>query len=865
MKVTAKIYLLFIILKTTIFSSPEEAFIEIEMKGEKNEFYRILMDYETDKLYLGIGEFMDFMKIETLKFDKKRLRIKGSLDEENQIDISLKKNEIIELEDDIFLELEDLKKYFKISGSNWDDERYVLSLQPAFKTPREYQDVLNNRRSLIAMNKKNQEMEEQKEYIKSKKQFISPGILKFSYDNNDFEKNDYYIDLDYGTELFYGEFEVSQKIYPESDLDYIRLQYKEIFGEYYLTFGDFYLESDSIFNVERNLRGVSFSKNEYYGVRTDNRTLIEGEVYNARFVELYRNGNLDDFQIISDGQFRFEPLTMSSSDRYTIKIYYRDGREESKDIYVLGDQNILKKGDTDFLVQMGKGNDYKKNQYLSKFKYGLTKNITTSLGTSFLENRDSKEYNVLEAGMAYKFGIEEYPTLLSGTLLEEFNSNDLNFKSILEQKLPYNMNLIFRYEKYSNQTAERLSRDYSYNIDLSKSFRRTTASVGYFKNSYEDDNLYQIYLNLDYTLSRNIRVSLSNEYYESVMSNIISYNSKGYGSQIKINYSGIDGLGAILQGKINYEEDKIIDDEIRLSLIKSPSENGILKNIDTSFDIGHSREKGTFFEMRLTYIFDNNIYIEFPDITTEDKKTKIGGRVEKSFYLGNPLLPINNNDVTHGWVEGKVFVDENANGVMDENESIYEGAEVNTSGGTAIVKENGKYIIGNINNVGLHTIDINRESIDPMLIQGKDIIKYKGSTSSGVVVDIPLVPVSMISGYIQSDKTVEERRYDGLIANLDVLLKKGNEEIKRSATEIDGYYFFEDILPGEYTVEIVPNSRRYKGDFDKKELKVEVKTGREGDYYEDNNFVIKSIELIEDEILEDVLDTEEGLKNEKVI
>ncbi|MGL5951146.1 MAG: carboxypeptidase-like regulatory domain-containing protein, partial [Cetobacterium sp.] len=141
----------------------------------------------------------------------------------------------------------------------------------------------------------------------------------------------------------------------------------------------------------------------------------------------------------------------------------------------------------------------------------------------------------------------------------------------------------------------------------------------------------------------------------------------------------------------------------------------------------------------------------------------------------------------------------------------------------------------------------------------------KGAISSGVKVDIPLVPVSMISGYIESDTSIDEKRYGGLIANLDVVLKKGDEEIKKSVTEIDGYYFFEDILPGEYTVEIIPNSRRYKGEFDKKELKVAVKTGREGDYYEDNNFLVKSIELIEDEILDSEENIEEGLKDEEVI
>ncbi|MGL5000450.1 MAG: hypothetical protein ACRC6J_01860 [Cetobacterium sp.] len=862
-----KTIFIFCILKASIFSAPEEAFVELGMKGQKNEFYRVLIDDETEEIYVGVGEFLDFTKIENVRFDRKRRRIKGMLDREKEIDVRIPENISIDLEDDIFVKLKDLQEYFYIKDYQWDDERYVLTLFPEFKTPRDYSLELNNQRTRLAMAKKEQELEEEGDYISEKKSLLAPGMLKFIYSNSDIEENDYSFDLNYGTELLYGEFEVTQKIYPESDLDYIRLRYSEVLGEYYLSIGDFYLESDSIFDAERNLRGISFSKNEYYGTRVNNRTIIEGDVQNANLVELYRNGNLDDFELLTQNRFRFDPLNISSSDNYTIKIYYRDGRVEVKDIFVIGNQNILNKGENDFVIQGGRGISEKNEQYLGKYKYGLTENITTSIGTSFLENRDGIKYDVLEGGVAYKFGLDKYPTLVSGTILEEFNSESLGFKGILEQKLPWDSNLIVRYEEYNKEIAERLKKDYSYNVDLSKSFRKFSSSVGYFNNSYEDENLYQIYLNLDYNISKNLRMSLSNEYYEFSSTNEITSN--GYGSQIKLNYNGIRGISTILEGKVNYEENKIVDDEIKLSLVKSTAEEGFFRNVDTAFEVGHSREKGTFFEMRFTYIFDNNIYIEFPDIRTDNKRTTVGGRVEKTIYLGNPLLAINNNSVTDGWVEGKVFVDENANGVMDEDEDIYVGAEVVSSGGSSTVKEDGRYVVGNIPGRELHTVNVNRETIDPMLVQGKEIIKFKGATSSKVNVDIPLVPVSMISGVIESEIEVEERRYNGVISNLDIILKNGEDEVRRTTAEIDGYYFFEDILPGDYTVEIVTNSKRYSGEFDRKTLSVKVKSGREGDYYEDNNFLVKSVEIVEDEIVEDetvevvIEKVEEGL-NEKV-
>ncbi|MEG1183987.1 hypothetical protein, partial [Cetobacterium sp.] len=99
---TEKILLGFLIARTIIFSAPEEAYIELEMKGQRNEFYRVLLDEETEELYLGIGDFIDFSKIEDLKFDKKSLRIKGNLDREKIIDIKLPKEGLIETEDDVY-------------------------------------------------------------------------------------------------------------------------------------------------------------------------------------------------------------------------------------------------------------------------------------------------------------------------------------------------------------------------------------------------------------------------------------------------------------------------------------------------------------------------------------------------------------------------------------------------------------------------------------------------------------------------------------------------------------------------------------------------------------------------------------------
>ena len=142
--------LIYCVVKSIIFSAtPEEVYIELEMKGQKNEFYRVLIDEETEKMYIGVGEFIDFARMDEVKFDKKRMRVKGKLDAEREIDIKIPKKSSIETEDDIFIELDEFKRYFFIPESNWDNERYILNLYPEFKTSKESQDELNNQRSLL--------------------------------------------------------------------------------------------------------------------------------------------------------------------------------------------------------------------------------------------------------------------------------------------------------------------------------------------------------------------------------------------------------------------------------------------------------------------------------------------------------------------------------------------------------------------------------------------------------------------------------------------------------------------------------------------------------------------------------------------
>lgn len=841
MKKITFIIAIFMIFTTSIFAQPEEAYVELRANGMKNEFYKILLDEENGDIYLGIESLIDFFGLENLNFNKNRYTVKGNLDNSITVDYKISKNNVINIDDDSYIPLDEIKKIFHITKSHFDEERFTLELNLKFKTKLDYALELNKTKRVLALSKREKEMEEEEIYIQEKAKLISPGILKLSYSKADMEESDYSFGIDYGTQLLYGEFTLGQKIVPESNLDYIRLKYRDVIKNDFLTLGDFYLENTTLFDTEKSLRGLSLSKNENYGFTRFNSTIIEGEAFNANVVELYRNGLLEDFELLSGrNNFYFNVPTVSSMDRYSIKISYNDGRTEYKEISIIGSNNVLLKGDSDYLLQVGEGVDYKKKQYLAKYKYGVTKNLTLGSGISYLENKDGEKYQVYEGSFATRRNSKDYPTLFSGNIKKGIANSDINFETSIEQQLGRNTSINAKYEKYGPYISEAIKADEIYSISFNKVISRLSGSVGYIRQTYDSLKFEKYYVNFDYSLNRNTKIGLLNSYNRGFGDDDKIEN---FGTEARVYYSGFKEFLLQFEAKRDYDQWEIYDDEIKLIATRNTSNESFLPNMDVNFEVGYSKSKGKFFEIGVSYYFDGFFYAEFPRIIKNNEKTTIGGGVQKSIYLGNPLLNMNNDNISDGWVEGKVYIDKNNNGSLDENETILDGVEVITSGGTAITDKNGQYLIGNISGHDIHSIEINSGTIDPTLVMKNELQKFKGSPSSRVTVNIPLVPVSILSGNVYSSDNVDGKMYSNLVGNIEALLINENgEEVSMTTLDRDGYYFFEDIVPGEYTVELKSKSIRYTPQFDKTSLKIDVKNGTEGDYYEENDFTILSIE-----------------------
>ncbi|MGL6167602.1 MAG: hypothetical protein ACRC0Y_04860, partial [Fusobacteriaceae bacterium] len=255
------------------------------------------------------------------------------------------------------------------------------------------------------------------------------------------------------------------------------------------------------------------------------------------------------------------------------------------------------------------------------------------------------------------------------------------------------------------------------------------------------------------------------------------------------------------------------------------------------------------FGVSFTWYFDkDSIYLETP-INHIDGELEVGLRVQKSFILEEPLAKVNPKNVNDSWIEGVVFLDINGNGLLDIDEELLEDIEVSAGTELRTTDSEGRYKITNLSGKSLHTVQLVGSSLDAMLEPKYEFRVVKPVPSTGVTVDIPVSPVSLVSGEIKIIG-VDEKEMFKILSKSTVLLKKDDEVMMKTTSEFDGYYYIEGVLPGKYQLEI-----QYSGDIDleieKSSYFLDIKPGKEGEYYEENDFVLNKIteEVLEEEIM----------------
>ena len=813
----------------------EDYYVQLNIKELKDDFFMIKYDYSTDEIYIPLNSFFYFLELYDydINIDKKKITI--DIDGE-ETDFSFKNEKYLILDDEVYLELNSLKKKFNFNLAIFSSESLRLTMEPSFELPYEKREQGKIERLRLDLNK---ELEEKKNDIEMPSKLITPGLFKLEYSKFDTKHSDYDLNFEYASQLAYGEFYLSGQIKPDANIDYGNLTYSKFIKDNDLVLGSFSMITPSFLDVENKVIGLSLSNSDTYLTRDGGITIIKGEALNAESIELYRNGFLLDYLLHGSENFRDQNFEFRIDDgvlnsNYLLKIYYKDGKMEERKVFSLSNSDLLKKGKDRFNIQVGKIDGIGEHQGIGNYFYGITDNLTLGIGGMKLVSSENTNYNLLENDIIFKTGTEKFPLLFQYKNYYDYDNKNNSFESSLDQKI-YDYNLRYTFNKYSKKvTIENGVKEYK-SVSLGKNFGRSFLELGLNKIKDSDDteekNIYGL---IDTSFFSPFYTSLKIEKSIDGSDEEITYNPY-------ISYVGNNGFSIMADTKIITSNIRETEKEYSLRAYLRRKE--IVKNkmyADLGFEIKckenyHKPLYGFTFDIEL----DDFIYSKINSKFEFDRKNKAstnrtGVYLSKIIDLSDPKRQINKNiSLSNSWIYGKVFLDKNNNGIFDKDEKTLPDVGIMADNVIFYSNKDGDYIAEGLYSSEIINLKVDRKTIDPMTKFLKDELKIKTKKSSGMRIDIPINIVSMIAGNIWNTEDFTEKEFTKHLTMTTILLEKNGKIVSETTPEFDGMFFFEDVTSGEYTIKFKYVGREnIKFSNSELKLKIDLTDTDDGEYFD---------------------------------
>ena len=825
----------------------EDSYVQINAKNLKDDFFMVKYNGNTDEVFVGMNTLFYFLELYTLEVNLEKKIVFGELDKKD-IKVHFDEDESFVVEDELYVDINSLKKKLFFRNAKFDFASLKLELEPEFILA--YEEREKGRVERLRLDSRKTE-ENRKLDFEMPRKLITPGLFKIDYTVSDIEESDYNINYEYASQLFYGEFYLSGEFKPKNEINYGNLTYSDIVGNNDLVVGNFSLIAPSFLDVDTKILGVSFDDNETYMTKDGGVTIIRGEAKNAETIELYRNSFLVDYIKPYSENFEFKIDDGVFNSDYTLKIYHKNGEIEERKVYSLSDSELLKKGKNRISVQGGQSDNEKLSQYIGKFHYGITDNLTVGIGGMDLTSDEGKKYKILQNNILFRTGTEKLPTLIDFKNYYEYDKKENSYELSVEQKI-YSFDLKFvenRYSDYIISGEKRGEKIKKYNsLSIGKDFNRNFLEIGGEEieklNSRFDEKEKNIYGILNSSSLSPVYLSLG-----------VYKNIEGSDDDIKIrpsvSYSTFNGISLLLEGDIaKQDNDNKYSQEYSLRI--NWRKQDMLRDrvsIDVGAEINYNRDIDEFtYGLSFNVELDDIIYMRIPTRTSVDgdknRTTTTGVEISKIIDLSNPTRKIKRNiSLNSSWIYGKVFLDRNGNGIYDEGERVLPDVAVTVNNRRFYSDKDGDYVAEGFYSNEEVILDVDRRTLDPMMKNSKGDLKIKTRKSSGAKIDVPVETVSMIMGNIWNTEEFTEREFIRHISLTTILLEKDGKLVKEVDPEFDGMFFIEDVTPGNYTLRF-----EYLGDanigFSNKTIPINValQNPEEGEYFEGNDTVLMLVD-----------------------
>lgn len=836
-----------------VFASPQDAYFDnmITLKvGRylKQEFYDVKSDFDGD-IYIDIRDILvltELSEYSRLSIDGGNINLfmAASLfvdGKDRHIKKELKKLKSITIDDRLYLSKQSMSKLLPLKAVNWLAESYTLEILPNFNLPLDYRVTAQTRKRAIEEEKNNKQSAKQTDMFRvDERKIIDFGMLKIHYDIDNFgtffkegvENNKGYVDIEYSSQVLYGDFHIRQNLYSTGDLEYISLRYPYLFKDKTVSVGDSFITGNDILGYDSKIRGISVSDNSYTIKRSGREVTIRGEAPKSTMVEIYQNGKIADYQRIETSEYEFIVQMRSNSDTFDIKIYDRNGvLLEERSVNVMQGRGFLNKGewDYDFFYgqnPQGENNDWDDRKY--GIAFGLTSNLSYSLDYYDTRNEDNL-YQYLKHRAGYRFSTLSIPLVTHVAYYDSLSDLSEGYIGELESEI-FSHKLSYSYERYSHLLAEEENKDSYQEAEISGDYGRSYYFFRFSNKNYLDKTENNYDIGLSYDISKAVRMDLDLGRDETKEAER-QVNNNG---KIAFSYARED---LIYNVDADYNQARNAHWQFSAKLRKRLTEDD---KYSYNIKVSYNKNESFSLEMGFEYKFNDFLKSDYDYNSERSDMHRMGASYETVINMKKPFMENNTRNTDNGYLEGTVFVDKNGNGNKNSGEEPLAGVGVRIGHNQVKTDSEGVFYLSDISPYRSHRLiyDYSTIMMDPTL-RADSIQTVELIPASGKKIAVGFVPLSLIMGSISLPET-DTKLTDKFFSYVEIVVEKFGAYYTSIKPEYDGFFVVQDLTPGKYTLKI-----NYLGSenitLEKDSFPMTVLSGDTGDFYEGIDFIVTGI------------------------
>ena len=594
-----------------------------------------------------------------------------------------------------------------------------------------------------------------------------------------------------GTELLYGQFNVSAEYNDQYKFDKRRIDYnwrwvdnsksairQAQLGKIYnqnISFLEAPLVGAAVSNAPTTLRKASgfYNINEY---TEPNWT-----------VELYLNDILVDFTISdASGLFVFKVPIVYGYTTLKLKFYGPMGEERIEERNMNVPFTFLPAKSMEYSVSGGVLLDYDNSRFgKAVVNYGISNFLTLGAGMEYLSSIEVNPY-IPYANLAFQpFG---------KLILNLEYAHNVRSKGLMSYYFGRSASFEVEYVDYvKGQMATRFNADEELKVRVSFPFKKNSFS-GFTKLNY--------YQRIYDAFSYNVFNAVFSEYYKNYSANLsanlnwLSNETPYFTTNLAVSYRMKGGL--IIRPSAEY----VVTDK-RFLRFKAEIEKRISKAY-----FALSYEKSLYFNtdnVFLTFRYDLPFARAGITASYGNNRATFAESAQGSVaFGGNKTVKSGNNSALgKGGILFYPFLDLNQNGVFDKGEQMVLLSSVKVSGGRAVISENDLIVrVSDLSAFVDYVVEFSDNDLDNIAW------RFKHKTYQVLVdpnqykrVYVPIVSVGEVSGmvYLNNDDAVKGL---GRIT-IQIIDEQGNI-VAETLSESDGYFNYLGLKPGIYTMQIDP-------------------------------------------------------------